>query len=131
MTMLQTAVLMNRSAGICTYVTTRLCVSDTVSIYVLSPFFSQAQRVCGEGGHAGRPEAAVRAGLHTHGQSVEARLRGTVVVHGIRKKVSDASPPTICLHLSPSRVENLWQPVQTLPFSPAGVWRALPAGAKH
>lgn len=87
--------------------------------------------MCGEGGHAGRPEAAVRAGLHTHGQSVEARLRGTVVVHGIREKVSDASPPTICLHLSPSRVENLWQPVQTLPFSPAGGWRALPAGAKH
>ena len=46
--------------------------------------------MCGEGGDAGWPEAAMCAGLHTHGQSVEARLRGTVVVHGIREKVSNA-----------------------------------------
>lgn len=81
-------------------------LQTAVSIDDVSPFFSQAQRVCGEGGHAGRPEAAVRAGLHTHGQSVEAGLRGTVVVYGIREKVSSSSPPTICLHLSPSRVKK-------------------------
>lgn len=59
--------------------------------------------MCGERGHAGRPEAALRAGLHTHGQSVEARLRRPVVVYGIREKVSNASPlsPPICFHLSP------------------------------
>lgn len=45
--------------------------------------------MCGEGGDAGRPEAAVCAGLHTHGQSVEARLCGTVMVHGIREEVSN------------------------------------------
>lgn len=36
-----------------------------------------------EGDDAGRSEAAMCAGLHTHGKSVEARLRGTVVVHGV------------------------------------------------
>lgn len=44
----------------------------------------------GEGDDAGVPEAAVCAGLHTHGQGVEARLRGTVVVHGLRAQVSPA-----------------------------------------
>lgn len=53
-------------------------------------FSSQAQRVRGEGDDAGRPEAAMCAGLHTHGQSVEAGLRGAVVVHGVREEVSDA-----------------------------------------
>lgn len=53
------------------------------------PFLSQAQCVYGEGDDAGGPEGAVCAGLHTHGQSVEARLRGTVMVHGLRAEVSN------------------------------------------
>lgn len=47
--------------------------------------------MCGEGDDAGRPEAAMCAGLHTYGKSVEARLRGTVVVHGVREEVSNAA----------------------------------------
>lgn len=43
----------------------------------------------GEGDDAGRPAAAMCAGLHTHGKSVEARLRGTGVVHGLREEVSN------------------------------------------
>lgn len=41
----------------------------------------------GAGDDVGRPEAAVRAGFHAHGQSVEARMRGAVVVFRIRKEV--------------------------------------------
>lgn len=47
--------------------------------------------MCGEGDDAGCPEAAMCAGLHTNGKSVEARLRGTVVVHGVREEVSNAT----------------------------------------
>lgn len=65
--------------------------------------------MCGERGHVGRPEAAMCAGLHTHGQSVEARLRGTVVVHGIREKVSNASPPA---HPPPSQSVSI-SPLQS------------------
>lgn len=59
-------------------------------MFVFILFWSQAQCVYGEGDDAGRPEAAMCAGLHTYGKSVEARLRGTVVVHGVREEVSNA-----------------------------------------
>lgn len=52
-------------------------------MFVFILFWSQAQCVYREGDDAGRSEAAMCAGLHTHGKSVEARLRGTVVVHGV------------------------------------------------
>lgn len=129
-------------SGICAYVTTWLCVFDPMTLYFcffLSPFSFQAQRVCGERGHAGRPEAAVCAGLHTHGQSVEAGLRGTVVVHGIREKVSNASPTSTPPPPFPPQFVSIsplqgWKPLAACTDTPiftCGGWRALLAGAKH
>ena len=52
--------------------------------FLLTPvLWFQAERVHGEGGGDGSSEAALRAGLHTYGQGVEARLRRTGVVHGL------------------------------------------------
>lgn len=66
-------------------------------MFVFVLFLSQAQCVYGEGDEAGRPEAAMCAGLHTHGKSVEARLRGPVVVHGVREEVSNVLlRPLLC-----------------------------------
>lgn len=58
-----------------------------------------------EGDDAGRSEAAMCASLHTHGKSVEARLRGTVVVHGVREEVSNT--PRHCCAFDESQNKNL------------------------
>lgn len=74
-------------------------------MFVFILFWSQAQCVYREGDGAGRSEAAMCAGLHTHGKSVEARLRGTVVVHGLREEVSNA--PRHCCAFDESQKKNL------------------------
>lgn len=70
----------------------------------------------GEGDDAGRPEAAMCAGLHTHGKSVEARLHGTVVVHGVREEVSNV--PHRCCALMSHETRRIY------PKGPSGSVRA-------
>lgn len=83
-------------------------------ILICSMFFStglfQAQRVCGAGCDAGCPKAAVCAGLHTHGQGLEARLPRTELVYGIREKVSPALNSGIHPSIPPSNIQGKLNP---------------------